>query len=544
MWRAAIRGERRPRDDHVVQRVARGNADRAGRDGRPARRIPLPGLRRAYGIRGAAAENAYSTPRATGRPSSTALPAAAEDQGAVDAFRGDAAQLGVLEVDDRLGPGRQPERVGAVRTADREQLLVGDHPAATGLSAADPLELAQLLERIDSHVRVGADAQRDPPVDDARHRQEAVAEFASVVGQAQIRAPAAASRSSSAPSAWVACTTVVRSPRHPSRSRRAIGRSPCSARLLLDLPRLLVGVNVQRQRMRLGVGAELAQRVGRAARTEWGATPTAIPPRAAPPAASGSRRPTPAGTVGCRRAGSTQRGRRSGCQPPPRLPPPPVPPRGRGSGTPRRRYSRSPGARGTRRRTRAGSRRRPARPRARPFRPARAQKSSPPGRPRTPAGRHGNARRRSPEWSGSPSPYPFSVFRRWLPNALTIARLVLVPVFIVLIATSDGGFSWPAAIVFAVAGVTDQIDGFLARRLARRVGFRQDRRPARRPAADRQRRLLLLLEDRLPWPAAADPAARPRRAARDAAPARARLPLPGEHAGQDRDLAAVRGLAS
>jgi CDP-diacylglycerol--glycerol-3-phosphate 3-phosphatidyltransferase len=51
-----------------------------------------------------------------------------------------------------------------------------------------------------------------------------------------------------------------------------------------------------------------------------------------------------------------------------------------------------------------------------------------------------------------------------LPNALTIARLGLIPVFIVLMATAEGGHSWPAGIVFGVAGITDQIDGFLARR--------------------------------------------------------------------------------
>ena len=51
-----------------------------------------------------------------------------------------------------------------------------------------------------------------------------------------------------------------------------------------------------------------------------------------------------------------------------------------------------------------------------------------------------------------------------LPNALTIARLVLIPVFVVLMLTAEGGHSWPAGIVFGVAGVTDQIDGFLARR--------------------------------------------------------------------------------
>ena len=33
-----------------------------------------------------------------------------------------------------------------------------------------------------------------------------------------------------------------------------------------------------------------------------------------------------------------------------------------------------------------------------------------------------------------------------------------------LVLGADDGYSWPAAIVFAVAGVTDQVDGFLARR--------------------------------------------------------------------------------
>jgi cardiolipin synthase (CMP-forming) len=51
-----------------------------------------------------------------------------------------------------------------------------------------------------------------------------------------------------------------------------------------------------------------------------------------------------------------------------------------------------------------------------------------------------------------------------LPNALTILRLALIPVFIVLMLGSDNGYSWPAAIVFAFAGATDQIDGWLARR--------------------------------------------------------------------------------
>ena len=51
-----------------------------------------------------------------------------------------------------------------------------------------------------------------------------------------------------------------------------------------------------------------------------------------------------------------------------------------------------------------------------------------------------------------------------LPNALTLARLLLIPIFVVLMVQAGESPSWPAGIVFGVAGVTDQIDGFLARR--------------------------------------------------------------------------------
>ena len=35
-----------------------------------------------------------------------------------------------------------------------------------------------------------------------------------------------------------------------------------------------------------------------------------------------------------------------------------------------------------------------------------------------------------------------------LPNALTVLRLLLIPLYVVLIVVADGGRSWPAAIVF------------------------------------------------------------------------------------------------
>jgi CDP-diacylglycerol--glycerol-3-phosphate 3-phosphatidyltransferase len=51
-----------------------------------------------------------------------------------------------------------------------------------------------------------------------------------------------------------------------------------------------------------------------------------------------------------------------------------------------------------------------------------------------------------------------------LPNALTIARLLLIPIFVVLMLSAEGGHSWAAGVVFGMAGITDQVDGYLARR--------------------------------------------------------------------------------
>src|ERR671924_449728 len=92
-----------------------------------------------------------------------------------------------------------------------------------------------------------------------------------------------------------------------------------------------------------------------------------------------------------------------------------------------------------------------------------------------------------------------------LPNALTLGRLFLIPVFVALVLAFDGGHSWPAAIVFGVAGVTDQIDGWLARlwHVQSKFGKIAD------PLADRlmidAAVILLWHADRLPWVALAIP---------------------------------------
>jgi CDP-diacylglycerol---glycerol-3-phosphate 3-phosphatidyltransferase len=95
---------------------------------------------------------------------------------------------------------------------------------------------------------------------------------------------------------------------------------------------------------------------------------------------------------------------------------------------------------------------------------------------------------------------------RWIPNALTIARLVMIPVFIVLLLASDGGHSWAAAIVFGVAGISDQVDGWLARRWQVESSFGK----IADPLADRlmidAAVILLWNAGRLPWVALAIPA--------------------------------------
>jgi CDP-diacylglycerol--glycerol-3-phosphate 3-phosphatidyltransferase len=86
-----------------------------------------------------------------------------------------------------------------------------------------------------------------------------------------------------------------------------------------------------------------------------------------------------------------------------------------------------------------------------------------------------------------------------IPNAITVLRFVLVPVFVVLLVDAKGGHSLAAAIVFAIAGISDQVDGALARRwrVESEFGKYAD------PLADRlmidAAVLLLFFAARLPW---------------------------------------------
>src|SRR5438270_7758847 len=50
-----------------------------------------------------------------------------------------------------------------------------------------------------------------------------------------------------------------------------------------------------------------------------------------------------------------------------------------------------------------------------------------------------------------------------VPNLLTVVRILLVPVLVVALLNKTGGGDLLAAIVFAVASLTDYVDGWLAR---------------------------------------------------------------------------------
>ena len=88
---------------------------------------------------------------------------------------------------------------------------------------------------------------------------------------------------------------------------------------------------------------------------------------------------------------------------------------------------------------------------------------------------------------------------RQIPNALTLARFVAIPLFVVLLVQDQDGPSWPAGIVFALAAITDQLDGYLARRWHVESGFGK----VADPLADRLMIdvcvVLLVAYDRLPW---------------------------------------------
>ena len=92
--------------------------------------------------------------------------------------------------------------------------------------------------------------------------------------------------------------------------------------------------------------------------------------------------------------------------------------------------------------------------------------------------------------------------RSSIPNALTIARFAAIPIFAWLYLEAGDGPAWGAGIFFAAAALTDQLDGYLARRwsVQSRFGTVAD------PLADRlmigTAAVLMLVTGRMPLLAA------------------------------------------
>ena len=88
---------------------------------------------------------------------------------------------------------------------------------------------------------------------------------------------------------------------------------------------------------------------------------------------------------------------------------------------------------------------------------------------------------------------------KWLPNALTAARLVAIVPFTILLARSDDAVSTAAALLFAAAAWTDFLDGYLARHANAQTRFGR----IADPLADRLlidlALVLLVYHQRLEW---------------------------------------------
>src|SRR5271167_3633755 len=65
--------------------------------------------------------------------------------------------------------------------------------------------------------------------------------------------------------------------------------------------------------------------------------------------------------------------------------------------------------------------------------------------------------------SGIREPYTPAIVPLNVPNALTVIRILMVPVLVVALLDDTGGGDLLAAIVFVTASVTDALDGWYAR---------------------------------------------------------------------------------
>jgi CDP-diacylglycerol--glycerol-3-phosphate 3-phosphatidyltransferase len=446
----------------------------------------------------------------------------------------------VLEVDVDTVPMVESEGSGALLRADLKQAVGRDDVSAQSLAAGDSLEFSQLLERVDAHVGVRADAERDFALEDRLERREAVAEVR-LRRRTEANAGARVGQEVQFPVVCVGCVHDGCAWSEAAGPRKKLDRAKAMlGEALLDLTRLLVGMHVKNELLAFRVAADLFEPFGRAGTNGMGRNSHGRVARAEridllQIRGDGllAKAVEPAAGVRAEEEHEVDprfpRGLQGGlCFHEPdvmkltdrRVPRPPHLPirqgvvlsnhvRGQTPGMSQHGISPGPKvsafrlpAKGTLKgmtvRVDESRQREPIRHR-REATPFRTRPGSDPGHGR---GGHGGALRagyHSGEMAARAVPAPLAQ----VPNALTVVRLALIPVFVALVLAADGERSWVAAAVFAVAGISDQVDGWLARRwrVQSQFGKYAD------PLADRlmidAAVVLLWLDGRLPWVALA-----------------------------------------
>ena len=162
----------------------------------------------------------------------------------------------MIEVDLGVRPRVETECRSSLVGADPEQRVGRDDVPAQRGPARDPLQLSELLERVDTRVRVRADADGDAALEDALDREVPVAEIRLGRGA---DADARAALSEEVELRVVGVRRVDdRRPRAEAAVLREQLDGPDAVLLdaFLDLARLLVGVDVQREIVFGGVASD------------------------------------------------------------------------------------------------------------------------------------------------------------------------------------------------------------------------------------------------------------------------------------------------
>jgi CDP-diacylglycerol--glycerol-3-phosphate 3-phosphatidyltransferase len=380
----------------------------------------------------------------------------------------------VPEIHLDVVPLLEPERPCAFVSAVTEQRRRRQNVAAPRLAPRDAFELAQLLERVDAHVRIGPDADADRALAHTLDRQEAVAE-------ARFRR-GARTDACAGPREQIELIAVrVRR----MDDRRALGETAGAieqldrpeavlGETLLDLARLLVCVHVQRQALVGRVAPDRLEPPGRACAygvrcdTNGDAAPAErldlldvlvhrVLPEAGQTAALVGREqqhdpyPRLLGGVHCReRLGQPEVVELAD---------------GRVAGVPELTVDLDVLPADERGCLVLGLRQHQLPPRPEVAALATASQGALEGvTVGVDESRQAEALGHGRILSTPMASRAVSAPLQQLPNALTVFRLALIPVFIALMASAEGGHSWAAGIVFGIAGITDQVDGFLARR--------------------------------------------------------------------------------